>query len=144
MYEEMQGYFTKLEEIIKLDEDIKQYRNKMEKELAEERVEIKGIILRCNSREEIVNILRTRAMKSDIRNNIYIGLHLKQLSMLKEMQNMMNEMGMNDTNIPEIDNMIDSVNEMITNFENKIKIMTEGLQQNSLTFNEFLTNSLNV
>lgn len=82
-------------------------------------------------------------MKADIRNSMYIGLHMRQLSTMKELRNLIDELGMSNACIPEVDNMIDTVNEMIDTFENKIKIMTEGLQKNSLAFNEFLTNSLN-
>lgn len=136
-------YFNKLEEIYNLDQEIVNYKNKMDKELEEERNSIKTIIINCHSKEEIVNTLRGRTMKADIRNSIYIGLHMRQLSTMKELRNLIDELGMSSACIPEVDNMIDTVNEMIDTFENKIKIMTEGLQKNSLAFNEFLTNSLN-
>lgn len=136
-------YFNKLEEIYKLDQEIVNYKNKMDKELEEERNSIKTIIINCHSKEEIVNTLRGRTMKADIRNSIYIGLHMRQLSVMKEIRNLVDDLGMSDACIPEVDNMIDTVNEMIDTFENKIKIMAEGLQKNSLAFNEFLTNSLN-
>lgn len=136
-------YFNKLEEIHKLDQEIVNYKNKMDKELEEERNSIKTIIINCHSKEEIVNTLRGRTMKADIRNSMYISLHMKQLSAMKELRNLIDELGMSNACIPEVDNMIDTVNEMIDTFENKIKIMAEGLQKNSLAFNEFLTNSLN-
>ena len=138
----MQEYFEKAVEIFKLDEDIKQYREKMEKELDAERKELGEIIFTCSTRQEIVNILRERAMKSDLRNSIYIGLHVKQLNLMKELQGLMDELGMNNADIPVLDNLTGSMNEMVNAFENKIKEMTEGLQRNSLEFNEFLTNSL--
>lgn len=143
MHEElMSKYFEKLDEILKLDEDIKQYREKMEKELDVERKELAGIIFSCNSKQEIVNLLRERSMKSDLRNSIYVGLHVKQLNLMKELQGLIDELGMNNTDIPVLDNLTGSLNEMVNAFENKIKEMTEGLQRNSLEFNEFLTNSL--
>ena len=138
----MQEYFEKATEIFKLDEDIKQYRNKMEKDLDAERTELAEIIFSCNSRQQIVNLLRERAMKSDLRNSIYIGLHVKQLNLMKELQRLMDDLGMNNTDIPVLDNLTGSMNEMVNAFENKIKEMAEGLQRNSLEFNEFLTNSL--
>lgn len=144
MHEELLiEYFNKLEEIFKLDQEIVNYKNKMDKELDAERIEMKGIIFNCNTKQQIVDILRERTMKSDIRNSIYIGLHVKQLNIMKELQKLIDELGMNSTCIPEVDNMINTVNEMIDTFENKIKLMTEGLQKNSLEFNEFLTKSLN-
>ena len=143
MYEElMQKYFEKATEIFKLDEDIKQYREKMEKELDAERMELAEIIFSGNSKQQIVNLLRERTMKSDLRNSIYIGLHVKQLNLMKEIQELMDELGMNNTDIPVLDNLTGSLNEMINAFENKIKEMTEGFQKNSLEFNEFLTASL--
>ena len=143
MNEELiQEYFEKAAEIFKLDEDIKQYREKMEKELDAERKELGEIIFSCNSKQQIVNLLRERSMKSDLRNSIYIGLHVKQLNLMKEFQGLMDELGMNNTVIPVLDNLTGSLNEMVNAFENKIKEMTEGLQRNSLEFNEFLTNSL--
>lgn len=143
MNEELiQEYFEKATEIFKLDEDIKQYREKMEKELDAERKELAEIIFSCNSKQQIVNLLRERAMKSDLRNSIYIGLHVKQLNLMKELQRLMDELGMNNTDIPVLDNLTGSMNEMVNAFENKIKEMTEVFQKNSLEFNEFLTNSL--
>ena len=143
MNEELiQEYFEKAAEIFKLDEDIKQYREKMEKEWDAERKELGEIIFSCNSKQQIVNLLRERSMKSDLRNSIYIGLHVKQLNLMKEFQGLMDELGMNNTVIPVLDNLTGSLNEMVNAFENKIKEMTEGLQRNSLEFNEFLTNSL--
>ena len=136
----MQEYFEKAAEIFKLDEDIKQYKEKMEKELDAEREELGEIIFSCNSKQQIVNLLRERSMKSDLRNSIYIGLHVKQLNLMKEFQELMNELG--NTDIPVLDNLTGSLNEMVDAFENRIKEMTEGLQRNSLEFNEFLTNSL--
>lgn len=144
MHEELLiEYFNKLEKIFDLDEDIKQYREKMEKELATERKELGEIIFTCSTRQEIVNILRERAMKSDLRNSIYIGLHVKQLNLMKELQGLMDELGMNNTDIPVLDNLTGSLNEMVNAFENKIREMAEGFQRNSLEFNNFLTNSLN-
>ena len=144
MHEELLiEYFNKLEEIFKLDQEITNYKNKMDKELDVERIEMKGIIFNCNTKQQIVDILRERTMKSDLRNSIYIGLHVKQLNLMKELQGLMDELGMNNTDIPVLDNLTDSLNEMVNAFENKIKEMTEGLQKNSLEFNEFLTNSLN-
>lgn len=144
MYEElMSKYFEKLDEILKIDEDIKQYREKMEKELDNERKELAGIIFTCSTRQEIVNILKERTMKSDLRNSIYIGLHVKQLNLMKELQGLIDELGMNNTDIPVLDNLTGSLNEMVDAFENKIREMAEGFQRNSLEFNNFLTNSLN-
>jgi hypothetical protein len=144
MHEELLiEYFNKLEKIFELDEDIKQYREKMEKELDTERKELGEIIFACSTRQEIVNILRERAMKSDLRNSIYIGLHVKQLNLMKELQGLMDELGMNNTDIPVLDNLTGSLNEMVNAFENKIREMAEGFQRNSLEFNAFLTNALN-
>lgn len=144
MHEELLiEYFNKLEKIFDLDEDIRQYRAKMEKELDTERKELGKIIFTCSTRQEIVNILRERAMKSDLRNSIYIGLHVKQLNLMKELQGLMDELGMNNTDIPVLDNLTGSLNEMVNAFENKIREMAEGFQRNSLEFNNFLTNSLN-
>ena len=63
--------------------------------------------------------------------------------MMKELQELMDELGMNNMDIPILDNLTGSLNEMVDAFENKIKEMTEGFQKNSLEFNNFLTNSLN-
>lgn len=55
----------------------------------------------------------------------------------------MDELGMNNTDIPVLDNLTGSLNEMVNAFENKIREMAEGFQRNSLEFNAFLTNALN-
>lgn len=62
---------------------------------------------------------------------------------MKELQGLMDELGMNNTDIPVLDNLTGSLNEMVNAFENKIREMAEGFQRNSLEFNAFLTNALN-
>lgn len=134
---------TKFYESALIEEEITKLEEKLKQDEEKQMIETKQLVGNIPM-DQFMKAMKERQYKRDIGMGCYMSLHVKHLNLMKEIMSFLDELidtitdGGNTDIPPHISDMIESLRQTVSDFENRTKSHIEHIQNNSVKLNNYI------
>lgn len=134
---------TKFYESTLIEEEITKLEERLKQEEEKQMIESKQLVGNAPM-DQFMKVMKEHQCKRDIGMGHYMSLHVKHLNLMKEIMSFLDELidiitdGGNTAIPPHISDMINSLKQTVSDFENRTKSHMEHIQSNSVKLNNYI------